>query len=156
MLKTYVYILATLCLIPCFLTAQTRSGDLLAGTGIVSGTTNINLASDRYPASYSMADFYDDRIHRKWCGAHKGGLITMGVGGTLCIGGAVMAFAGLGSNSNNGGAYFVYGLLVAVVGDAVFWVGTGVFIGGVIHDHRNRRISLIAPKSNEVGLAYNF
>ena len=44
------------------------------------------------------------------------------------------------------------------VGIVVFAAGLGMTIAGAIHDHskNNNKWSVVAPKRNEMGLAYNF
>jgi hypothetical protein len=49
------------------------------------------------------------------------------------------------------------GLAIAFYAGGILIVaGTPIFIAGAIHDHYQRRISIVSPKNNQIGLAYNF
>jgi hypothetical protein len=51
------------------------------------------------------------------------------------------------------------GSTLGFVSGVLFYGGLGMLIGGVIHTHHVRHkdeISIIAPKFNQIGLAYNF
>ncbi len=89
---------------------------------------------------------------RKWCGTHTTGIVLSGVGAGMIVVGLVEA-AHEQATLNN---LFPEGEVVAGIGILVFAVGGGLAIGGIIHDHnRHHKISLIARKSKEMGLAFN-
>ncbi len=115
--------------------------------------------------SLALAQSYEDKYDsdngvisprnnkpKKWCGAHTTGIVLSGIGAGMIVGGLVEA-AHEQATLNN---LFPEGEVVAGIGILVFAVGGGLAIGGIIHDHnRHHKISLIARKSKEMGLAFN-
>jgi len=122
----------------------------------VSGQT-LAMASDNLrPVQQTFSSTYSFGNNRKpsICAATITGAVFMSVGFTIFwVGIGEQIDDGLsGSGSSSGGS-------LSGAGVGLFAVGTGLLIGGIIHDvHTNRgsRWSIITPRKNQVGLAYNF
>ena len=102
--------------------------------------------------TYSLSNFASYGKQRKMCTVAKVGLISMG-GGLVILSYGVGQALGTTSDPNNSAG------IVLAAGAAIFIVGTGMAIGGGIHDISNRhkqKWGIIVPKRNQFGLAYNF
>lgn len=89
----------------------------------------------------------------------KAGFIAMGAGAAIGTVGIIYFLSDLGNTSSNANAIANTGAVLAVSGFAILVAGSGMAIGGGIYNgisHRGNRYSIIAPKKNELGLAYNF
>ena len=88
------------------------------------------------------------------------------VGISLDIVGPIVIIAGFSSELNGSMHGIVTdqsaidkGHVLEYAGLGMLVVGIGMSIGGGIHDHmkvRQSKLGIIAPKKNEIGLAYNF
>ncbi len=110
--------------------------------------TEFKNRSVNYAESYSKS--------RKWCFVHKLGLVFICSGGGLMLSGIVVGVTAPKSTSDiifTDQDLWSLGLMFS--GFMVLVLGLPLLIGGSIHDHRPGRYGLIAPKSNEIGVAYN-
>jgi hypothetical protein len=120
-----------------------------------------NYPRTRFPMLYAIDSSGKVKIAKlqpKMCGALKGGLICMGVGvASYLIGTAVIQqhYNSLPPHSSDvGDGDGIYGVLFGVLS---FGVGTGLTIGGGIHDvvrHHKHRLSICVPTGNRIGIAY--
>lgn len=98
----------------------------------------------------SNSNFVNDGLyHRGLCTVTKVGLIALGASGLSMEIGFDLIFT---PNSSEGAWLFAGGFVL-------FFPALGMVIGGGIHDIVNRhkqRWSIIAPKRNQLGFAYNF
>jgi len=105
--------------------------------------------------SYKESNTANYSLHNSWCGTHKAGVILMVSGAGLFGAGILIATTG---PSPTGEEFFssqqLAGFMIVSLGVSAVLVGTPLLIAGSIHDHR--KFSLIAPKKNEIGIAYNF
>jgi hypothetical protein len=89
------------------------------------------------------------------------GIVTGSVGcGVSMVGFLVYASNSSGRGSNGSQSSYsqeTHNTSIAMmgIGLGMVAVGTGLIIAGVTHDKKTRW-SLVAPKHNEIGLAYNF
>jgi hypothetical protein len=123
----------------------------------------INTAGQLRLETYSSSLTDNNEPHRKlMCNAAKAGLISMGAGLISFYIGAKMIddHANYAAQTHNGNDQGIGdGIYPALFGILAFGVGTGLGIGGGIHDlinYHKYKLSLIAPRSDELGIAYNF
>ncbi len=90
--------------------------------------------------------------HAAWGGMHTAGLIMVCAGPPSILIGGVCALVGAATHGDHE-VLIGFGAGLAVVGLVATVVGIPLLIKGAVHD---RRYGLIAPKGNEIGIAYNF
>ena len=93
------------------------------------------------------------------CTVTKVGIISMGVGLIVMGLGLNVALEAINPGNTHAAQDNQEGTSIFVVGVIMLGAGAGMTIGGCIHDFTNRhkqRFSVIAPKRNQLGLAYNF
>ena len=106
---------------------------------------------------YSSPDYFNYTSHHRKSPLIIVGIVTGSVGCSMAVVGflAYMSYDGsapnAAGNSVNAGNDFL-GIMGA--GIALFIAGGSLIINGVSND-RKHKLSLIAPKKNEIGLAYN-
>ena len=101
--------------------------------------------------TYSVSNFANNGKQRKMCVVTKAGFVTMG-GGLILMGAGFNLVLGNSDPSN-------VGLPLLVGGVVIVCAGAALTIGGAIHDISNRhkqRLGIIAPRRNQLGIAYNF
>lgn len=115
--------------------------------------------------SYASSNLDSNKIavHRvkRMCTVTKIGLISIGAGAASYVIGMKMMNDHINDprGAHNGNWGYGDGQYVAMYGFFTFGIGTCLAIGGGIHDivnHHRHKLTLIAPKYNEVGIAYNF
>ena len=108
--------------------------------------------------NFSAANFAYQGHHHHWCVVHKVGLGVMAAGGTTALIGAILISTAPSSDKDGlfptGQA--LSGLGMEVLGLLATVAGAPLLIGGSIHDQRKWSVGFVGPKSNQVGIAYNF
>ena len=112
---------------------------------------------------YSTTNIYDSGQNRKMYVSTISDKITMAVGLIVFLDGVfISSGGGLLQDGGFGGPLVTdaqkrNGNNVMIVGGIIFLGGTALLINGIVLGHsHNRRYGVAAPKSNEIGLAYNF
>jgi len=112
--------------------------------------------------------YYDQmRKRHQLCAGTIVGISTMGSGVFLALAGALLDYENTGNQAYSGSmsspaqyeADHKSDVAIRNIGLGLFLAGGIVFIAGRSYDdkHKNdHKISLVAPKKNEIGLAYNF
>jgi hypothetical protein len=133
---------------------------LIFQTTIYGQSLAVNLANKPLTGHYHLQNEDEDMSREKiMCTTTKVGLISMGVGMVTFIVGVKMSddyTRNLAPHDPGGNDQ---GIVVYLAGILVFGIGSGLAIGGGIHDivkHYRQRVTLISPKRNQIGLAYNF
>ena len=126
----------------------------------VSGQSLSLVTAPSISDNLNYAPYRDDGRHHM-CAVHIIGLSAMGVGAIATIAGIAIIDGRLNSPQPHGSdnAFSVGPLLTVAGGTLLFYSGGIMAIVGGIHDRRMRRLgkwSLIAPRKNQIGLAYNF
>ena len=108
---------------------------------------------------YSQANFTNYSYH-----SHMGGAKL--AGGIIAFSGMTAGFLGVffyavsagGGSESDPPNYDMQniGVELMIAGGAMIIGGCALGIGGIIHDHKRYGLHIIAPKKNEIGLAYNF
>ena len=95
-------------------------------------------------------EYIRDHKPKPACAVKIIGIVSTCIGGCVAVYGffSYVATEGEGPNNNT--------LAVTEIGAAMAVTGIGLIIAGSIHDRNRHRWSLVAPKKNEMGLAYNF
>lgn len=103
---------------------------------------------------YSTANFAAYREHGKGTGKIIAGSVIAG-SGMFCMGfGALLYLLNTGDNLDRGLQNFSTGLVIT--GGAMVVAGSIIGIVGVTEKRSTRRWGIVAPKRNEIGLAYSF
>ncbi len=117
-------------------------------------------AAIQAPATYTPASFASYKEHgSRLCVVTKVGFVTMGAGFILVVAGLNIGLESANLDNPSSASQRRQSNALLAGGIAVFAAGAGMAIGGAIHDIGNRhkqRLGLVAPKSNELGLAVNF
>ncbi len=93
------------------------------------------------------------------CLTTKVGIVSLAAGSAVLVAGITMvavAENGMDPTTEPGK---VQGQELYLAGSVILLTGVGLFIGGTIYDHNYRKVKklrVIVPKKNQIGLAYNF
>ena len=136
-------------------TRLSLAGRYSTGNDIVQPPPFSNSGFTNHTGSYTRSN----SSIRNWCLVHKMGLIFIASGGGLMLTG-VIVFATAPKDTGGDGFFFISpqqgaGIGLFVFGFAAILLGLPLLIGGAIHDHKKSRYSLVAPKNNEIGVAFN-
>jgi hypothetical protein len=138
-MKSTFFILACLLLLPVFSHGQTFAFS-------ASATNQLSPA-------YSPLTFQKSQPDKKRCGVSVAGIsATSGGAAVMCVSIAI-GLSGFGRTDPERGQLATN---VFTTGAFITGAGIGLLIGGLIHDHHQRKLEVKSTRKNEVGLAFNF
>ena len=106
---------------------------------------------------YPTTNFINYQSDKRICGVTTAGIVFSGVGMVTGALGGILVFFNQGDEGNVNQRNTGEDMFIA--GGVIGTLGLLMSIGGTIHDvteYRKARFGLIAPKKNEIGLAYKF
>ena len=134
------------------------SAFIVLSTIVVKGQTFAMLPQSTFqsPVVYSPASFTAFHYHRKICGVAKAGGITASAGFVFAVSGLGYFLVQNLSDGNYDDHDLNTSIRLAQIGAGLAIIGFGLGLAGVIHDVHEKGWGVVMPKSNQLGIAYNF
>jgi len=136
---------------------------MIANTNVNSQPFMSDLTDIEQPevfSAFSPVNNNSAKKHRvRKCMTTKVGIVSLAAGSAALIAGISMvavAENGMDPMTEPGK---MQGQELYFAGSVILLTGVGLFIGGTIYDHNYRKVKklrVILPKKNQIGLAYNF